>query len=789
LELLRFLVHLRKHKKKFLILAAVVFLLATMRFSAQWVVFEDPCSTVVFDRHGQLLGARIAGDGQWRFPETGTVPDKYRQCLLLFEDRYFFSHPGVNPFSMLRALYQNLKSRKIKSGGSTITMQVVRLSRKGRPRNVVEKMIEVFLATGLEMKLSKSEILRLYASHAPYGGNVVGLDAAAWRYFGRPAQSLSWAEAATLAVLPNAPALMHPGRNREALGGKRNRLLQKLFDERIIDALTLDLALAEPLPDHPLPLPETAFHITANAELQESEKAVHTTIDEGLQKKCNAILNRHINILKSNGIHNAALIIVDNLTGEILAYIGNHYIRRDDRFGGQVDVVTSPRSGGSILKPLLYAAMLESGEILPGSLVADIPTAVSGYSPKNFSLTYDGAVPANEALIRSLNVPAVRLLQTYGTERFFNKLKNAGISTLDRPAHHYGLSLILGGCEVTLWDMVKIYSGMASQLRLADDSRILRDGASYPEIFWDREEAKIQNHTAAVFDPGAVYAMLEAMTKVKRPAAEAGWEAFAGRQAIAWKTGTSFGFRDAWAIGVTPGYTVGVWVGNADGEGRPGLTGIQSAAPILFEIFGLLPNTGDFIVPHDHLAEVSVCSMSGKRPSPACTQTTEVIAPQAGLESEMCPWHQIIHLDSSENFRVHADCYPQQLIRQKSWFVLPPAMAWYYRYKNPFYQRLPAWNPGCRIQPESPMQLIWPENPNDIFIPLEADGSRGKVVFEIAHHDPSKTVFWYIDDRFAGQTTHHHKMSLQPDPGSYRLVLVDEAGNFLRTGFTITTGN
>lgn len=764
-------------------------MLVVMRVAGGRVDFDDPYSTVVFDRNGRLLGARIAGDGQWRFPDTDSVPDKYRRCLLLFEDRYFFSHPGVNPFSMLRALYRNVASGEIKSGASTITMQVVRLSRKGRPRTVGEKMTEIFLATGLEMKLSKKEILRLYASHAPFGGNVVGLEAAAWRYFGRPAQSLSWAEAATLAVLPNAPALIHPGRNREALAAKRNRLLQKLFQEKKIDALTLELALVEPLPEKPLPLPQTTFHITACAEAVAAQRIVKTTIDAGLQQKCNIILKRHINILKSNKIHNAALMVVDNPTGEILAYLGNYYSRGDDRFGGQVDVVTSPRSGGSILKPLLYAAMLESGEILPGSLVADIPTTVSGYSPKNFSLSYDGAVPADEALIRSLNVPAVRLLQSYGTERFYNKLQSAGITTLDRPAYHYGLSLILGGCEVTLWDIVKIYSGMASQLLPADDQRGRSESASYAEIFWDKEQAVSRGRKAAVFDEGAVYSMLDAMTKVKRPAAEAGWEAFAGAEAIAWKTGTSFGFRDAWAIGITPGFTVGVWVGNADGEGRPGLTGIQAAAPLLFEVFGLLPNTGNFRVPHDHLAEVSVCSMSGKRPSPACSLTTQVLAPIAGLESEMCPWHQIIHLDSSESVRVHADCYPQQLIQQKSWFVLPPAMAWYYRFKNPFYQGLPAWKSGCAAYPEMPMQLIWPEKPNDIYIPLEADGRRGKVIIEIAHREPSKTVFWYLDDRFAGQTAHAHKMSLRPDPGIYNLILVDEDGNFLRTQFTITTGN
>jgi len=783
------LIHLRKHKKKYFIIILVIIIGMMMRLAAEWVVFDAPYSTVVFDRNGQLLGARIAGDGQWRFPETQTIPNKYHDCLLLFEDRYFYRHPGINPYSLFRALYQNISSGKIKSGGSTLTMQTVRLSRKGKPRTIPEKAIEVFLAVGLEMKLSKHEILGLYASHAPFGGNVVGLEAAAWRYFGRSTANLSWAEAASLAVLPNSPALIHPGRNREALLLKRNRLLHKLFDAGKIDELTLNLSLAESLPLHPLPLPETAFHITSNAELFSKGRIVHTTIDGPLQEKCNAVVARNINLLKRNNIHNASIILADNRTGEVLAYLGNHYKAGENRFGGQVDVAIRPRSGGSILKPLLFAAMLEAGEILPGSLVADIPTTVSGYSPKNFSLTYDGAVPADEALIRSLNVPAVRMLRSYGLERFYRKLKTAGLTTLNRPSDHYGLSLILGGCEVTLWDLVKIYSALAFRLENAAEIENPGEIDACPDIFWDKQKLHSRVSNYGIFDEGAIYSMFEAMTKVKRPDAEAGWEAFAGPAEIAWKTGTSFGYRDAWAIGVTPRYTVGVWVGNADGEGRPGLTGIQVAAPIMFEIFGLLPGSGSFSVPHDHLTWISVCRQSGKLPSPACTETANVLAPTACLESEMCPFHQIIHLDSAVKLRVHADCFPQHLIQQQSWFVLPPAMAWYYRYKNPFYKNLPPWKPGCMHLPDQAMQLIWPENPNSIYVPVEADGARGRVIFEVAHSNPSKTVFWYVDDHFAGQTTYLHKLSLKPEPGRYRLVLVDEDGNFITTSFTITGRN
>jgi penicillin-binding protein 1C len=779
-------IHTQKRKSIFIITAAtIVIILIMIRIAAAFVAFNDPFSTVVFDRNGRLLGARIAADGQWRFPQSQLIPDKYRECLLLFEDRHFYLHPGFNPVSLLRAGYKNFHSGRVISGGSTITMQTVRLSRRGKPRTMGEKVIEIILATGIELKYSKNEILNMYVSHAPFGGNVVGLDAASWRYFGRSATDLSWAEAAMLAVLPNSPALIHPGRNRDALQQKRNRLLRKLFDLGKIDKLTLDLSMEEKLPEKPLPLPETAFHLTANAGLTSKSKIVHSTIDAVFQEKCNAIIARHIKTLKQNKIFHAAMIVADNHSGEILVYIGNHLPKNITRFGSHVDVAAKPRSGGSILKPLLYAAMLETGEILPGALVADVPTTISGYSPKNFNLSYDGAVSADEALIRSLNVPAVRMLKSYGVDRFYQKLKTAGIGTLTRPSDHYGLSLILGGCEVTLWDMVKIYSGMAFQLQNCSSSIVENVSLPYPEIFWDKKMKTTRKSLPGVFDAGAVYSMFEAMKKVTRPEAEAGWEYFEGSPDIAWKTGTSFGHRDAWAIGVTPGYTVGIWIGNADGEGRPGLTGIKAAAPVMFEVFNILPKSETFFTPHNCLTEISVCCHSGKRTSPACPESTTVLAPIAGLESEMCSWHHIIHLDSNENYRVHADCYPQHLIKKKSWFILPPAMAWYYRAKNPFYKTPPNWKDRCRQYNDNPMQLIWPENHHRIYIPLEADGNRGKVVFEIAHHHPEKTAFWYVDDHFVGETTYQHKMSLRSAPGQYRLVVVDEDGSFLNTTFTV----
>ncbi|MCK5821838.1 MAG: transglycosylase domain-containing protein, partial [Bacteroidales bacterium] len=429
---------------------------------------SDPVSTAVFDSNGSLLGARIAADEQWRFESGDSIPQKYLTCLLAFEDRYFYKHPGVNPLALFRALSQSIREGRIVSGGSTISMQVIRLSRKDKPRTVWQKIVEMTMAISLELHTRKHDILGFYAANAPFGGNVVGLEAAAWRYFNRPPSQLSWSEAATLAVLPNAPALIHPGRNREALRHKRDRLLGLLLSEKKIDSLDYKLAIEEALPIKPLPLPNRAEHLVDWYHKREGGQ-VHTMIHPWYQDASKEILANHHKNLISNHIHNLAVLILDNETGEILVYHGNSEDDGSGLHGHHVDVIRRARSSGSILKPILFACMLDAGEILPGTIVPDIPTRYVGFSPHNFNKQYDGAVHADEALIRSLNVPAARMLRDYGVLRFYSQMKAMNISTLARSAENYGLTLILGGAEVTLWDIVQLYSGWARQLDLLSD--------------------------------------------------------------------------------------------------------------------------------------------------------------------------------------------------------------------------------------------------------------------------------------------------------------------------------
>jgi penicillin-binding protein 1C len=778
-------------------------------------LFSVTYSTVILDRNGELLGASIAGDQQWRFPSSTRVPDKFVKAIVGFEDRRFFKHPGVDPLAATRALWQNIHAGHIVSGASTITMQVIRLSRPGRPRSIAEKLIEMIMALRLEISATKNEVLALYATHAPFGGNVVGLEAAAWRYFGREPDKLSWAETAMLAVLPNKPALIHPGRNRAHLMKRRNFLLDRLQREGVIDSLTCRLAKSEPLPPEPVPIPRLAPHLLTRLQLKNMLSRENniagrnlvqalfrnrTTLIKDLQVRAAEIIRRHHTNLAGNGIHNAAALIVEVDSGSVLAYIGNVHQFSKDEHGNHVDVVTAPRSTGSILKPLLYAAMLESGDVLPSQLVPDIPTHLGGFAPQNYSRTYQGAVPASMALARSLNVPAVRMLQSYGVDRFYALLKNLGLTTLYRPASDYGLSLILGGAEATLWDITGIYAGLARRAndaykRNPNISKIFSAPHYLSNFSADADHSDHdfnigrQSHPDETLGPAASWLTLEAMLEVVRPGQEAAWRNFASSHKIAWKTGTSYGHRDGWAVGVTPRYALGVWVGNADGEGRPGLTGISTAAPILFELLGLLDHRDWFERPDDGLVEIEVCAKSGYRAGPYCAETRKVMVTKAGLNAFPCPYCRIVHYDKSLRWRVHGDCERVTEIQKVKQFVLPPVMAWYYKNTHADYRLLPTYRGDCSeaAQPSGTrsISLIYPGKKGALYVPIELDGRLGRTVFEAAHRDPATRIFWHLDDRYMGATRDIHQMALTPDPGDHIITLVDENGEHLQRYFTV----
>ncbi len=713
-------------------------------------LFRDTVySTVVDSAEGELLGARIAADEQWRFPPCDTVPERFATALVQFEDRQFWWHPGVNPVALGRAFVDNLKAGHVVSGGSTLSMQVIRISR-GRERTVWQKMVEAVLALRLELRCSKQEILALYASHAPFGGNVVGLEAASWRYFGRPASELSWGESATLAVLPNAPATLHLGKGRDELLAKRNRLLERLYKHGDISRETYEGALEEPLPSAPLPLPSLAFHY-----VEQCPRGVRTqtSLRIQLQKAVEEVAFRRSDDLAVEGVADLAVVVIDNATGLPVAYVGNASPERE-RPGARVDIAASPRSTGSILKPFLYVAALQEGVILPRTLLPDVPVNLSGFAPQNFDRQFYGAVPAAEALARSLNVPSVFLLRMYGVPKFHTLLQQSGLSTLTHEASHYGLSLILGGGEARLWEVTQAYAGMVRSY--------YGQGGGFP-----------------LRDPMALWYTFEALKEVNRPD-ELDWRLIRSVRKAAWKTGTSYGFRDAWAVGMTPAYTIGVWAGNAEGQGVPGLTGARTAGPVLFDVLNLLPGSGAgrgagaepgsrrggnrsmsmdewFPEPDAETGVLAaVCPQSGYLAGPSCPSPELQLIPAAGLESDPCPYH-----DNGE-------------------FVLPPAMEWFYKPHHPEYSG------ASSHRSATAMEFIYPTGSGStLYLPRQLSGEVEGVVFRVAHHRSDVTLWWHLDNDYVGETRFIHELRLAPSPGRHILTVVDPAGNTAAISFTI----
>jgi len=761
-------------RKTFIFLSAVFFIWYIDCLPAK--LFSDSTSTVILDQKGKLLGAHISEDEQWRFEECDSVPVKFEKAIIAFEDKTFRSHWGVSVRGISRAVMQNFRNGQRVSGGSTLTMQLARLMLKNPKRTYTEKVYEIVLATRIEFSYSKDEILRLYASHAPFGNNVVGIDAAAWRFFGRPAHELSWAESATLAVLPNAPGLIYPGKNHQQLLKKRNRLLKVLYENKEFDATTFQMALLEPLPDRPLKLPNVAPHLLSEiSRMGNKGKTVYTTVKVSVQEKTNQLLEQHMELLRENQIYNGAVIVKDVHTGETIAYVGNA-VESGREHASYVNCIKAPRSSGSILKPLLYEKALESSVISPEMLLLDAPSKFGGFSPKNFSGSFEGLIPADEALARSLNIPMVHLLNQYGLAHFHSDLKQLGFSTLKKPSNHYGLSLILGGAEVSLQELSNCYTAMAQQLEFGKVTKVSLNSEISPTV-----------NTEFPMNRGAIYSTFDAMLEVRRPDDDLQWQMFESSRKIAWKTGTSFGFRDAWAVGVSPDYVVAVWIGNADGEGRPGLIGTRAAAPLMFDVFQSLPMKKTwFKKPLEQLQKVEICMTSGHLATENCEQTKNVFVPKASLDTRGCPYHQLIHLNKEGSLRVNAECTNPSQMLHKPWFIIAPSIEKWYSKANPAYLPAPKMSNECTgLLSLERMALIYPKNKQKIYLPVDFTKNRRKMTIEAAITGSESTIFWHLDEEFIGQTQMIHQLEIQPEVGKHVLTISDESGITISAQFEV----
>jgi penicillin-binding protein 1C len=750
-------------------------------------LFDVPYSIVAYDNQDQLLGARIAADGQWRFPSSTTLPKNYIEALVAYEDQRFYYHLGIDPISIAGAVKNNLMTKKRRRGGSTIAMQIMRMSLKNNERNLFSKIKESVYAVYISLRYKKSTQLKIYASHAPFGGNVVGIEAACWRYFNKSVMNISWSEAAVLVVLPNAPSALTVSKNRDQLFGKRNRLLKKLLDKKIIDEIEYQLAISEPLPNELKKFPNDYPHLIESLKKQnKKEYKFSTTIDPDLQASCKEIADYHQSINQQNNVYNIAILVLDNETGQVLSYIAN---TNNDVEGKDVDMIQASRSSGSILKPFLATSYLDEGKVSRHSLLKDIPIYIKGYAPENFDRNFRGLVSLEQALQQSLNVPFVLMLKDYNISRFIEKLKNTGIHTLTKTPSHYGLTAVLGGGEVKLWEVTGSYASMARSLINFEKS-----GSKYALEDWHApsllKTSIKKNYTfqANVFDAGSIYECFNAMKNLSRPNEEGIFEEFSSNKQIAWKTGTSFGHKDAWALGINKNYTVGIWVGNANGASRSGITGVKIAAPVLFDVFNTLEKSEWFSPPYDDLRQIVVCKKSGYKAIDACMETDTILAQDKAKNMGLCPYHKQLHLDENGKYQVSAECFPIERHVIKSFFMIPPSEAIFYSQNNADWQASPPFHPRCQQinqEQSKDIDIIYPQNMMKLHLTKDVASDFQKIIFKASSSKNTGKIFWYLDDQYLGSTIEFHTVAHLPKAGKHLLSVMNESGYKKTVYFTV----
>ncbi|MBD3315129.1 MAG: penicillin-binding protein 1C [Chitinivibrionales bacterium] len=754
-------------------IAIVVLVIAAWIFIPIGNVFPDCYSTVVFDRNCRLLRAFLAADEQMRFPsDTAVFSAKYYRAVLTQEDRRFEYHPGVDPLALLMAVWDNIRAGKTVRGGSTLPMQVARLA-KPKSRTYFNKLRECCRALRLSFHLSKKELFKLYADHVPMGGNIVGLEAASYCYFNKSPAELTWAEAALFAVLPNAPSMINLGSRRERLVHKRNRLLQKLRDAGELDSLSYSLACREPLPPPEPNLPFVAPHFTRMVAARHGKDyRLVTSLDSDIQNTVEAAVKVHHRRLAVRGIPNLAALVVETSSGAVRAYVGSQRFA-DTAHGGQVDGVQAFRSTGSLLKPFLVAKALDRGPYSMKSLVQDVPTFFGTFAPQNASEQFCGMAPLEKVLISSLNVPSVRLLNAYGVDDFYEFLVDAGLKGLFRSPSGYGLTLILGGAEAGLWEMTAMYRSLGmlgQQGRLATTNRNV--------------STSVAQTNDTLMSQGAAWLVLETLKQVRRPGIEQFWDSFETSVPVAWKTGTSYGQKDGWAIGTNAQWTVGVWAGNFTGEGNAELSGSRSAAPLLFTLFNTLTQRDRPVwpqKPEPKLDLVACCALSGYQIGKYCPETTFVEMPSCAYRHRICPYHRRFLIDRRTGRSVCSLCWDNVDTAWVTRAIYPPAARKVLVQTGHVVDSIPLHAHSCPTATDpNRLQLVYPVPGVKLFVPRGMDGAYQKVVFEARHQRSNAHLFWYLDGNFVAETEGIHTPAIDLPAGHHTVVVQDEEG-FLRT--------
>ena len=734
----------------------IVFLLLNLLFPLPDKVEYSP---IVTDNKGELMHAYLTGEEKWRMRTTlNEISPLLRKIIVQKEDRYFYRHPGVNPLAVAKAFIRNILKMKRTSGASTITMQVAR-ALEPKKRTYFNKLAEMFRALQLEMKYSKDEILTLYLNLLPYGGNIEGVKAASYIYFGKSPDHLSLAEITALSIIPNRPSSLVIGKNNELITRERNRWLQRFATEQIFTRKEIADALEEPLAATRRPVPRLAPHLSYKLR-KGGLDIIHTTIAINTQLTTEQLVKDYVNSIRYQGIINAAVVVINNHTQQVVAYAGsaNFYDTTD---GGQVNGAAAVREPGSTLKPLLYGLCIDKGLMTPKLVLTDLPVMYDGYAPENYDRKFNGSVTMEYALEHSLNIPAVKSLRLLGKDRLVAKLAACNFRQIAKDQSKLGLSMILGGCGATLEELTGLYSAFA------------HEGTYKAPYYQLNEPAHI---SIPVLSPAATYMINETLSKLNRPDFPLSWQSTEHMPKIAWKTGTSYGKRDAWSIGYNGNFTVGVWTGNFSGSGVAALSGAGTATPLLFKIFNTIDYNSDmewFRKPEGSAIR-TVCSETGLLPAEHCTSLqTDYYIPLVS-SGAVCSNVQEVMVSADEKISYCRSCQPEKGYKKKMYTFIAPDMQAYFDDNKIAYQKIPAHNPACeKVFLEGVPLITFPTNNAEYLIsrkdpePLQLVCNTGADVTK---------VYWYINNRFYKATPARTKQFFVPDQGPVKISCTDDKG-------------
>jgi penicillin-binding protein 1C len=726
---------------------------------------RDP-TAIITDKDGKPLRFFLPEDKRWRFPvKLKDVSPKLVEAVIASEDRWFYIHPGVNPIAMARAFYTNIKEWRVVSGASTIPMQIARMS-EPKSRTIFSKAVEVFRALQLKCLFSNDELLEIYLNIAPYGGNLEGVGAASYFYFGKTPRVLTPGEIALITALPRSPGSYDPTRNPKISARERNKVLRQLAVRGVFRHSEAESGAKEPVPQRRKPQPFLAPHFSEFVYREIADgRSLKTTLDISIQKIAEEVARRHIGLLRKDGIDNLSIVVIENGTRKIRAMVGSvDYF--DRKHSGQVNYALARRSPGSALKPFLYAMALDEGIVIPDTFLLDIPTDFSGYVAENYDSRYRGKVTLETALILSLNAPAVRMLSRVGLGDFHKLLLKGGLSTLDRPSEKYGLPLILGAGEVRLLDLTNLYTTLArggshGSLRVSD------------KFGGDEAETRL-------FSREASYLITEILTGLERPDMPANtWALTEDVPEVAWKTGTSYGNRDAWSIGYSSKYTIGVWVGNPDGRGEKGISGSGHAAPILFDVFRGIEGDGARIVKPQglNLGTIEVCRESHLLPTPYCRERDKVTYIRGVSRIPRDSYSKRIFVDSETGDLLLGDCIGERPHEARVVTTYPPELVAWWMADGKKVDGIPPLSPYCNdVSSEHPPKILSPDKDTHyrMLNGMPAQYQRVELIAGVS--EEVDKLYWYQDAKLVSTARPFKKTFIPLEAGTHHLVVIDSSG-------------